>query len=122
MKSVNIYTFLYWISLNLLLIIAFELALFMQTTLKGEDATFYNKLLTSEFWATVEWFFVIPAQRTGNTFLNPAQLNISSYIFNFIGQFVANKYWLKIPTTLDDYIAMVVILIGMSCSTFRVFG
>jgi uncharacterized protein (DUF486 family) len=122
MKYVNFYTFLYWVFLNLLLIIAFELALFMQTTLKGEDATFYNKLLTSEFWATIEWFFVIPAQRIGNTFLNPAQLNISSYIFNFIGQLGANKYWLKIPTTIDDYIAMFIILIAMSFSAFRVFG
>jgi uncharacterized protein (DUF486 family) len=94
----------------------------MQTTLKGNDATFGNKLLTSECWATVEWFFVIPANRLGNTFLNPAQISLSSYVFNFIGQFVVNNYWLMIPTTIDDYFTMVIIMSAMYFSSFRVFG
>ena len=122
MKSATISTFLYWIFLNLMLLIAFDLAMFMQTTLKGADATFYNKLLTSEFWATIEWFFVIPANRLGNTFLNPAQVSLSSYVFDFIGQIVVNKYWLLVPTTLDDYLAMVIILAAMVFSSFRTFG
>ena len=122
MKSATISTFLYWIFLNLMLLIAFDLAMFMQTTLKGADATFYNKLLTSEFWATIEWFFVIPANRLGNTFLNPAQISLSSYVFDFIGQIVVNKYWLLVPTTLDDYLAMVLILAAMAFSSFRTFG
>ena len=122
MKSATISTFLYWIFLNLMLLIAFDLAMFMQTTLKGADATFYNKLLTSEFWATIEWFFVIPANRLGNTFLNPAQVSLSSYVFDFIGQIVVNKYWLLVPTTLDDYLAMVLILAAMAFSSFRTFG
>ena len=122
MKSATISTFLYWIFLNLMLLIAFDLAIFMQTTLKGADATFYNKLLTSEFWATIEWFFVIPANRLGNTFLNPAQVSLSSYVFDFIGQIVVNKYWLLVPTTLDDYLAMVLILAAMAFSSFRTFG
>lgn len=121
-KPVNLYTFLYWVFLNIMLLIAFDLAMFMQTTLKGADATFYNKLLTSEFWATIEWFFVIPANRLGNTFLNPAQISLTSYVFDFIGQIVSNKYWLMIPTTIDDYIAMIIIMIGMYFSSFRTFG
>ena len=122
MKTATITTFLYWIFLNLMLLIAFDLAMFMQTTLKGPDATFYNKLLTSEFWATVEWFFVIPANRLGNTFLNPAQISLSSYVFDFIGQIVVNKYWLLVPTTLDDYLAMAIIMAAMAFSSFRTFG
>jgi uncharacterized protein (DUF486 family) len=122
MKPVKISTLLYWIFLNIMLLIAFDLAMFMQTTLKGDDATFYNKLLTSEFWATIEWFFVVPANRLGNTFLNPAQISLSSYIFDFIGQIVSNKYWLNVPTTLDDYIGMIIIIVAMSFSTFRTFG
>ena len=98
-----------------------DLALFMQTTLKP-DATIYSKLLHTEFWATMEWLMVVPAQRLGNTFLNPAQLNISSFIFDFIGQIVTNNFWLKIPTTTDDYIGMVLILIGMYFSKMRTFG
>jgi uncharacterized protein (DUF486 family) len=122
MKYVNFITFIYWIFLNILILIAFDLAMFMQTTLKGKDATFKNKLLTSEFWATIEWFFVVPANRLGNTFMNPAQISLTSYIFDFIGQIISNNYWLNIPTTLDDYIGMILILIAMSFSTFRTFG
>ena len=122
MKSVTIITFLYWVFLNIMLLVAFDLAMFMQTTLKGPDATFYKKLLTSEFWATIEWFFVIPANRLGNTFLNPAQVSLTSYVFDFIGQVVVNKYWLIIPTTVDDYVAMLLILAAMAFSGFRTFG
>lgn len=122
MKPFKLYTFLYWIFLNIMLIIAFELAMFMQTTLKEDDATFRNKLLTSEFWATIEWFFVIPANRLGNTFLDPAQITLSSYVFDFLAQIISNKYWLNIPTTIDDYIGMILILGAMAISVFKVFG
>jgi len=99
-----------------------DLALFMQTTFKADEATIYNKLLTSEFWATMEWLVLIPAQRIGNTFLNPAQLNLSSFVFNFIGQYFTNNYWLMIPTTLDDYIGMGIILFAMYLSKMRLIG
>jgi uncharacterized protein (DUF486 family) len=99
-----------------------DLALFMQTTFKSDEATIYNKLLTSEFWATMEWLVLVPAQRIGNTFLNPAQLNLSSFVFDFLGQIVTNNFWLKIGTTIDDYVGMVIILLGMYCSKMQVFG
>jgi uncharacterized protein (DUF486 family) len=99
-----------------------QFALFMQTTKDLEDTSFMNKLVTSEFWATLEWFFVIPSQRLGYLFLNPIQLNLSSYIFNFLSQIWANNFWLKIPTTIDDYSGMVLILIGMYVAKMRVFG
>lgn len=113
---------LFWIFLNILIVAFMDLALFMQTTFKSEDATIYNKLLTTEFWATMEWLVLVPAQRIGNTFLNPAQLNLSSFVFNFLGQIVTNNFWLKIGTTLDDYVGMVIILLGMYCSKMQVFG
>jgi uncharacterized protein (DUF486 family) len=70
----------------------------------------------------MEWLVLVPAQRIGNTFLNPAQLNLSSFVFNFLGQIVTNNFWLKIGTTLDDYVGMVIILLGMYCSKMQVFG
>jgi uncharacterized protein (DUF486 family) len=113
---------LFWIFLNILIVACMDLALFMQTTFKSDKATIYNKLLTSEFWATMEWLVLVPAQRIGNTFLNPAQLNLSSFVFDFLGQIVTNNFWLKIGTTIDDYVGMVIILIGMYCSKMQVFG
>ena len=113
---------LFWIFLNILVVFCMDLALFMQTTFKAEEATIYNKLLTSEFWATMEWLVLVPAQRIGNSFLNPAQLNLSSFVFDFLGQIVTNNVWLKTGTTIDDYVGMFIILIGMYCSKMQVFG
>ena len=121
MKTKFLFTVLYWIFLNILIVACMDLALFMQTTLKP-DASIYQKLFTSEFWATIEWLFIIPAQRIGNTFLNPAQLNLSSFVFDFFGQIVTNNFWLKIPTTIDDYAGMVLIMIGMIFSKMRLMG
>ena len=106
MKTSIVFSVLYWILLNILIVACMDLALFMQTTLKP-DASIYKKLMHTEFWATMEWLMVVPAQRIGNTFLNPAQLNLSSFVFDFIGQIVKNNFWLKIQTTIDDYCGMV---------------
>lgn len=122
MKMVTTFTVLYWIFLNILIVAFMDLALFMQTTFTAKESTIYNKLLTSEFWATMEWLILVPAQRIGNTFLNPAQLNLSSFVFDFLGQIVTNNYWLKIGTTIDDYVGMAIILLGMYFSKMRVFG
>ena len=113
---------LFWVFLNILVVLCMDLALFMQTTFKANEATIYNKLLTSEFWATMEWLVLVPAQRIGNSFLNPAQLNLSSFVFDFMGQIVTNNVWLKTGTTVDDYVGMVIILVGMFCSKMQVFG
>ena len=69
----------------------------------------------------MEWLVLVPAQRLGNTFLNPAQLNLSSFVFDFLGQIVTNNFWLKIPTTIDDYTGMILILFGMALSKFTDF-
>jgi uncharacterized protein (DUF486 family) len=99
-----------------------DFALFTQTTPDMKDAGILQKILTSEFWATIEWMFIIPAQRIGNTFLNPAQLSLSSYVFDFLAQLWSNTYWLKLPTTIDDYVGMILILFGMFASKYVIFG
>jgi uncharacterized protein (DUF486 family) len=115
-------TFIVWLILNILVVALMDIALFSQTTPEMENTSIWNKILNAEFWATIEWFVLIPAQRIGNTFLNPAQLGLSSYVFNFLAQIVTNEYWLKVPTTLDDYAGMVVIMIGMVVSKMVLFG
>lgn len=112
---------LYWLFLNVMINITCQLAFFLQTTLPP-GASIYQKILTSEFWATMEWLFIIPSQRIGNTFLNPAQLAMSSYVFGFLAQLISNQFWLNIVTTIDDYVGMVLILLGMVLSKFRAFG
>ena len=116
------YIILFWILLNILLLIAVQIALFAQTTPEIENASMFIKLIHSEFWASIEWICVIPAQRLGILFLNPAQLALSSYVFQFLSQIVSNTFWLKLRTTIDDYVGMILILVGMYISKFRVCG
>ena len=115
-------TFLLWIILNIILVGFMDLAFFYQTTDEVKNAGYLTKLYWSELWATFEWMFVIPANRIGNLFLSAPQLSLSSYFFNFIGQIVTNKYWLNLPITIDDYFGMILILIGMYISSYKIFG
>ena len=113
---------LFWIFLNIMIGLTMDFALFTQTTPEMKDANILVKILSSEFWASIEWMFIIPAQRIGITFLSAPQLSLSSYIFDFLAQLWSNTYWLKLPTTIDDYVGMVLIFLGMYASKFTIFG
>ena len=102
--------------------ITMDLALFTQTTPEMADASIMMKILSSEFWASIEWMFLIPANRLGVLFLSPAQISLSSYVFDFLAQLWSNAFWLKLPTTVDDYVGMVLILFGMYAAKFKLFG
>jgi uncharacterized protein (DUF486 family) len=121
-REFSIRILLLWLLLNASIIVAMELALFVQTTSKMEHDSLIKKILTAEFWATIQWIFVIPAQRIGNLFLSAPQLALSSYVFNYIGQVLANVLWLKVPTTIDDYTAMAMILVAMVISKYHLIG
>jgi len=99
-----------------------DFALFTQTTPAMKDAGILSKILSSEFWASVEWMFLIPANRIGNSFLSAAQISLSSYVFDFLAQLWSNAFWLKLTTTIDDYTSMFLILFGMYASKYVVFG
>lgn len=110
-----------WLILNVFIVLLMDLALFQQTTPEMKNASFFKKVMGAEKWATIEWLFVIPANRMGNLFLTAPQISLSSYVFDFLGQLVTNKYWLQIPTTVDDYTGMIIILLGMFISAYKIF-
>ena len=111
-----------WLILNILVGLTMDFALFTQTLPDFKHENIFLKILTSEFWATIEWMFVIPANRIGNRFLNPAQISLSSYVFDFLAQLWSNIFWLKIPIPIDDYIGMIMILFGMVVSKLKLVG
>ena len=115
-------TFLLWLFLNIMIGLTMDFALFTQTTPEMKDANIFAKILSSEFWASIEWMFLIPANRIGNTFLSAAQISLSSYVFDFLAQLWSNTYWLKLPTTVDDYVGMFLILFGMYAAKYTLFG
>lgn len=115
-------TIFLWFLLNIGIMVFMEFALFMQTTPEMKNVGFLKNLGISELMATIEWLFIIPANRIGNKFMNPAQISIWSYIFDFIGQIFSNSFWLNLPTTFDDYAGMIIIFIGMYISHYRLLG
>ena len=112
-------TFLLWFFLNVMIGLTMDFALFTQTTPDMKDAGILAKILSSEFWASIEWMFLIPANRIGNTFLSAPQISLSSYVFDFLAQLWSNAFWLKLPTTIDDYVGMFLILFGVYLSRSR---
>ena len=115
-------TFIIWLVLNILVGLTMDFALFTQTTGDTKNVSILQKIITSEFWASIEWIFLIPSNRIGYSFLNPAQISLSSYVFDFLAQLWSNAFWLNLTTTIDDYSGMVLILFGMYISKFKVLG
>lgn len=114
--------FIIFLILNVIIVITMDIALFKQTTPEMKKAPFYKKLAVSEFWATIQWIFAIPANIIGNRIFTVPQITLSSFVFDFLGQIATNKFWLKIPTTIDDYAAMIIIMVAMWISTYKIFG
>lgn len=54
-----------WLILNVFIVLLMDLALFQQTTPEMKNASFFKKVMGAEKWATIEWLFVIPANRMG---------------------------------------------------------
>jgi uncharacterized protein (DUF486 family) len=110
-----------WLFLNIMVAITMDLAFFANNMDFMKDSSFIKKLGMAEFWATIEWIFLIPAQRLGNRIMQAAQLNLSSFVFDFLGQIATNKFLLDLPTTIDDYCAMFLILFAMYISLYKIF-
>ena len=113
--------FIFWLFLNVVVAITMDLAFFVNNMDFMKNSGFMKKLAMSEFWATIEWMFLIPANRIGNRILTAAQVNLSSFVFDFLGQIATNKFLLDMRTTIDDYAAMGLIMFGMYISVYKLF-
>ena len=111
-----------WIVLNIYVVAMMQLALFSQTQPWLHDRPMYQIVLVSEGFAILEWLALLPANRIGNTFLTAAQLNLSSFVFDSLSQLVSNRYWLHVPTTLDDMLGLALVIFGMVISKWKLCG
>ena len=122
MKLEILYKLGMWLGLTSISMVFQEIALFLQTTKARINDTLIEKIIANEFWATLMWCVAIPAMRIGVSIMNPIKLTIASYLFLFGSQIISNKFWLNVPTTVDDYAAIVVVVFGLLISTYKVFG
>jgi hypothetical protein len=122
MKLTIIYKLALWIGLTIISMALQDIALFLQTTQARVNDTLLEKIIANEFWATLMWCVAIPALRIGVSIMNPIKLTIASYLFLFGSQIVTNTVWLHVPTTIDDYASIGVVVVGLLISTYKVFG
>ena len=123
LKIVNkITTFVTWFILMSIACILTVVALFLQTRPYIKEANFFIKLLVTQIIAIILWGFAIPAQRIGYIILTPFQLSLSSEVFTFTSQILADIFWLDKVTTNDDYIGGFLILLGMTVAKMKLFN
>ena len=115
-------TILLWIILTIISLTVQDIALFIQTKDFMVHDSLISKIITNEFFATILWMCAIPATRLGFGLFGAIKLTMMSYLFLFGGQIISNYMWLNEPTTVDDYISIVVVIFGLLISTFKVFG
>lgn len=118
----NISMFLIWLTLNILTNICTQIALFAQTMPIMENTNYYFKLLTSEFWASMQWMFALPAFRIGTNIMTIPQQFLAGYLINFLIQISSNILWLKKSIPIDDYFTMAIMLYALYISKYNVFN
>ena len=120
MNSGVIMLFIFWSFLNIMISITLNYALYAQLEL-GINS-FWEKLLHSEFWASIEWIFLIPAQVIGYSFFTPIQLSLTSFGFEYLTQLLFVIYnGLQKNITLDEYVGLFIILFALYASKTNMF-
>jgi len=117
----NILTYILVFTLPIISAFIALIATYAQTLPILENSSYLYKLLTSEFWATLNVVIYIPYLRLANKYLNPAQLLLYGYLTSFGVQLLSNKYLFISPTSYDDYVAMVVMFGAMAVSAYKIF-
>tara|TARA_Y100000996_G_C22207363_1_gene513923 strand:- start:240 stop:608 length:369 start_codon:yes stop_codon:yes gene_type:complete len=112
---------LVWVILMTVMTVAMQGAMFMTASPQMKDASFLKKIGAAELSATLEYALAIPANRLANSIMSAAQVGLGTYVFDFIGQIATNRLWLKVPTTVDDYAAMGIIMLAMYISVYKIF-
>ena len=70
----------------------------------------------------VQWIFIIPFIRIGLTVMNPIQITIFVFLVTFVVQLITNVYVFGNKNTVDDYVASVLMVLGIIVSKMGVFG
>ena len=122
MKMTYFKALMLWIFLTILTLILNDITLFLQTKEFMRHDSMILKIINNLFWATILWSVAIPGVRIGYTIMNPVRLTMLSYLLLFGGQIVSNYTWLNEPTTVDDYATILVAIVGLMISTYKVFG
>lgn len=99
-----------------------QISLFAPTLKFMEGSTLLLKLSISVIIVLIQGFLVIPLLWSGLTVMSPVQLTIFVFVITFLIQLVTNEALFGNANTIDEYVATVLIILGIVVSKFRIFG
>ena len=111
-----------FILLQILASIFSFLVLFLENTPTHVHDSFGWKLLTNEFFTTLEWCCALPSIFMGSKFLTVPQIILVSYLIGFGVQIVLERILLQYNITLDSLVAMGIILVAVGVSQWGAQG
>ena len=113
-----------WIKITVLCVIACiisQVALFAGSAEKIVHSSFTVRMVISIAFLFVQLLFMVPFIEEGMKIMRPVQLVLFVFLWTFIVQLIVNVYIFGNKNTIDDYLGMVFILIGIGISRFRIF-
>lgn len=122
MKLTYTYRWLLIILLSIMAALFSQLSLFIPTMKSVEKMNMVIKTGLSLILLFVEWMFIIPFIRIGLIVMNPIQITIFVFFVTFVIQLITNVYVFGNKNTIDDYVASVLMLIGIVISKMGLFG
>ncbi len=114
--------FMKWFILTVLASLSSQLSLFLQTTEGFKNAPYAEILLTTEFWASLQWAFALPAFRLGTQLLSAPQIYLAGYLIGFATQIFSSFFIFKSKITVDDYVTILIMLSALIISKFKLVG
>jgi hypothetical protein len=122
MKQSHTYTWGVIIVTSVLAVLFSQLSLFIPTISSIEKMHMVVKTGLSLLLLFVQWIFIIPFIRVGLTVMNPIQITIFVFLETFIIQLITNIYVFENKNTIDDYVATVLMILGIIISKMKLVG
>lgn len=99
-----------------------QFALFISTISEFDHLHLVIKLMISIFLTLIQLGFMVYYVNVGIEIMNPISLVMLVFIITFILQLITNIYIYGNKNTIDDYVGMVIMIIGIFISKTQVFN
>ena len=111
-----------WLILSSCSSILTIICLNIQTNPYIKNSDIFTKLMATEIAVTIMWSLGIPTQRFAYLLFTPVQIALTNQLNGFLMQLLVNAYWFNLITPIDDYVAMTLILIGITISKTEILN
>jgi hypothetical protein len=114
-----------WLKIHILCIISTiisQVSLFWGRLFPERSIGLAVSLFASGLFLMVQLFFMIPYIQLGMTVMSPVQLVLLAVGWTFLIQLIINEAVWKSSNTMDDYIGVICVFLGIVISKFRIFS